>query len=524
MDRNLTRSESRLRGEINIQPILALDEQIREHEAALIKLKRARNSLLNVSTLPPEVLGNIFRWNVTLEGDFGELEEGSHNFLFVCHHWFEVALCTPELWSFWGSTPQDWARWCRRSATAPLDLVLDANYDEDPLDAALCNVLQDRATRDTIRRVHLKAENSKLLNSVISPLTANSEEPRSNSVESFILRNESDEPVDISDFFSHYRFPKLLHLELCGCTVSPWDLITSRTTVLTTLDIESYYLSPTITSQLLSALVSCPTLRKVSLSWFGGRSDGGGNPSLRASLDHLEELKLSGVPQGVFGLLHRSNHPRRMDIALYRCIAKDIPQTIGPYLRDYLRRRGSSQIGLGLSLTAGFLDRIKLQISDVGGIDFCDPAPARMNTFVEITIDFQRMLPGDRLENLAFNLIAHVPREEIAYLRMHDNVVLENLSTKLPNLRGLHLKGTALLATFLGPTLNRDGGLLPSLQSLFLDHVNVDDGDWTPLMTFLAHRASSGNRLHSLVIAGSCDTTPEMSRVLEEAVQEFRWN
>ena len=84
--------------EINLDSILALEKQIVEHERATIRLKRARNSLLNVSTfLPPEILGKIFRWNVIPDEDFGGLPKDSYNFLLVCHHWFEVASRTPEL-------------------------------------------------------------------------------------------------------------------------------------------------------------------------------------------------------------------------------------------------------------------------------------------------------------------------------------------------------------------------------------------------------------------------------------------
>ena len=83
--------------EINLGSIRALDEQIEEHERAIIQHKRTQNSLLNVSTLlPPEILGNIFRWNVIPDGDFGGLSEDSYNFLLVCRHWFEVASRTPE--------------------------------------------------------------------------------------------------------------------------------------------------------------------------------------------------------------------------------------------------------------------------------------------------------------------------------------------------------------------------------------------------------------------------------------------
>ena len=53
--------------EINIDSIRALEEQIREHERVSIKLRRTRNSLLNVSRLPPELLGNISHRIVTPE-------------------------------------------------------------------------------------------------------------------------------------------------------------------------------------------------------------------------------------------------------------------------------------------------------------------------------------------------------------------------------------------------------------------------------------------------------------------------
>ena len=212
--------------EINVDSIRALEEQIIEYERTIINLKRTRNSLLNVSKLPPEVLGSIFRWNVIREGDFRGLDEGSHNFLGVCHHWFEVASRTPELWSSWGNTPNDWAQWYYHSRTAPLDLVLSGSYygaysdDEDGLDPDLRDAINDRATKDTIRRVHLKAEGSMLIDDIIVELTAKGEKLRSNSMESLVLWNlDSTSPVDVSDFFARYRFPKLQRLELTNCKI-----------------------------------------------------------------------------------------------------------------------------------------------------------------------------------------------------------------------------------------------------------------------------------------------------------------
>ena len=206
---------NRLTGEVNIKFIRALEEQIEEHEKILIELKSARNVLLNISTLPPEVLGKNFSLNATLDYDFGRLGERSHNFLLVCGHWFEVALRTPGVWSFWGTTLVDWARRSRHSGTVPLDLVLSSSGSMvGSFDTALHNTLQDRAAQDMLRRVHLRSMDAAIMDSIISSLTATCEDVRSNSVESLILLNESRGLVDVSDFFAHYRFPELQYLKL----------------------------------------------------------------------------------------------------------------------------------------------------------------------------------------------------------------------------------------------------------------------------------------------------------------------
>jgi hypothetical protein len=151
----------------------------------VIQLKRARNSLLNVSSLPPEVLGDIFCWVFIPDETSDGFEERSYNFLLVCHYWFEVASGTPELWGFWGDSLQGWAERHLRFPTAPLDLVLrGTRLGEDTLGPALPNALQDRAARDTIRRIHLTAGDSELLGSIIFPLTITSE-PDGGSTQSF---------------------------------------------------------------------------------------------------------------------------------------------------------------------------------------------------------------------------------------------------------------------------------------------------------------------------------------------------
>ena len=512
--------------EPNADSIRALEEQIREHERAIVRLKRARNSLLNVSKIPPEVLGNIFRWNVALKGDFDELDKRSHNFLLVCHHWFEVASRTPEVWSFWGNTLKDWARWCRRTGTVPLDLVLDCNdrYDSD-FNTTLRNVLQDRATRDTIRRVHLISDSSALLNSIIASLTPNHEELRSNSIESLVLQNGSEMPMDVSDFFANQRFPKLRRLELTNCTISPWNHLTSRTSALTTLNLNlsNPSLSPT-TSQLFSILASNPTLQHLGLVEHGIPNDGGNGSSSRAQLRHLKGLKLEGGLRHIIKLLHQLDHPRDMDdlsLSLYGCDIADIPQVIGPYLQDYLQRRNKPRNGLKVAVYSSHYISTAAHIRlHVGGAEDV-PAQARENAFVTIIV----LLDGIRQENIlkgaTLDLITHIPREEVVHFGAYCTAIpTEGACTRFPNLRVLSFELMPLFAVFPDPLIE-DGKILPSLEHVLLKDVFENNGDWSPLLTFLGRRLSSGNRLDTLVVARCSHVCQEVVNDIKGMVREL---
>ena len=79
--------------EINVDGIRGLEKQIGEGAGDIIKLKRARYSLLNISTIvpprvvtnlrtPPEILGFTFHWNVTpdVSLSLGSIAEGHLQF------------------------------------------------------------------------------------------------------------------------------------------------------------------------------------------------------------------------------------------------------------------------------------------------------------------------------------------------------------------------------------------------------------------------------------------------------------
>lgn len=319
----------------SIDAILALGKQIEEMEAESIRLKRSQNSLLPVACVSPEVLGHIFclcAIPAADDGDFAGLEEDSYNFLFVCHHWFEVARRSPGLWSFWGNTLEDWKRQCPRSGTSPLNLILEhrvslankalyrrvRSSDEEehwvgPYDRDLRNALREYARRDGIRKVHLGGNDIQLLTTIISTLIPKNDGAQDSSVESIVFdipythsgsgRRIPTVGMDVSDFFSHHRLPKLRHLSFSGTlkiSSQAWVCLKSHTTGLVSLSLSLDSPSPTLTTpQILSLLASNTNLR--SLTLLCNLNDNSGSCSKsRVPLHRLEKFSFKGTPIAFF--------------------------------------------------------------------------------------------------------------------------------------------------------------------------------------------------------------------------------
>jgi hypothetical protein len=508
--------------EINLDSIRALEQQIQEHERAIIRLKRARNSLLNVSTrLPPEVLGSIFRWNVIPDGDFGGLSMVSDNFLLVCHHWFQVASGTPGLWSFWGNSVEDWARRHARCRTAPLDLVL-ATYTSGDLDDTLRDALRDRAARDAIRRVHLKGFNTRgLLNPIISSIIVEGEESRSINVESFILRNSGKPSVDISSFLSQYQFPKLYRLELLGCSISSWDLLKSRITSLTTLSLTSDERSPSPTlSQMLSILSANPNLQSLALFYGSVPHADSDRSSSQAQLRHLKRLRLTSNLRCAFGLLNRLELPDKMDdlnLSLSGCSPSDPLQTLGPYLGNRVRRR--SPDGLRHSADPG-LDFFSILVGDA-----CEGDLTKEDWFVTVDVTTSVALREGEAERLCFDNIAHLPQEEVVYLTNTLPILRsEELCAQMCNLAHLELKQVDLSTWFVEPDIREPRvfkDLLRGLRSISITDPTLTGGDWSPLTNFLTRRVSVGNQISSLRLGHYPRMGENVAESIRRAVDVF---
>lgn len=521
--------------ELNLDPIRAIEEQVEEHKKAIIELNRARNSLLNVSTLvPPEILGRIFYWIVTL-GREHDGQTTPYDFLLVCHYWFEVASRTPDLWIFWGDCLEEWELRHNSLRAARLDLELDGYYgvESQPLNGLLREALQDRAARDTIWRVCLAGGDYGLMNSVISSITTSGEGIQTNGVESFTLRavHDSESVVELSDFFARYNFPKLQELQLSGrYSISPWDSLASRTTVLTTLDLQMHnYCSTPTTRQLLSVLSSNPNLRTLYLSRGAlPRFDGDGSSS-QVQLCHLKKLMFSGRFRDAIGLLDRLVPSERMDsihLNLFDCLAPDLAQALGPYLGNHLRRRGKLQQGPAIG--GGCSEKyFALRAGDVKRFNDLDRSEDGVNWFLQV---FGAMAEdggprGEECEKLFLDSLAHIPHGHIIYYESTCRLLKSaNIFAGISNLIELRPGWARLSEWFAEPS---QGGphpyweLPPSLKYLSLRAPILDGGDWSPLTNFLSRRASVGNRLDSLTISGSSHVCSDVVEDIRGMVENF---
>ena len=154
---------------------------------------------LTIVSLPPEILRYIFQMTIEPKPPsdsgicFTVIERSLYNFLLICHHWYEVTICTPELWSSWGYRFEDWERHCLSHKNSPLNLVLDGWWPQfGCFDKILSNALKSCAACDLIRKVHIRGLHMGLLTFIILLLTPTDEGIRHSSIESIALDYGAD--------------------------------------------------------------------------------------------------------------------------------------------------------------------------------------------------------------------------------------------------------------------------------------------------------------------------------------------
>ena len=156
-------------------------------------------------------------------------------------------------------------------------------------------------------------------------------------------------------------------------------------------------------------------------------------------------------------------------------------------------------------------------------IDFSAPSRAGIDTFIRVDVVLSGAPHSDVLKRAALDLSAYAPPEDVVYFRMY-NTFGTGVDTyaRFPNLRALSFDGISLSTAFPNPNQTGEGKISPSLEHILLEHMVVDDASWSPLVTFLAHRVSSGNRLDTLVIISSPHMCTDVTESIRGMVRELR--
>jgi hypothetical protein len=508
----------------------------RENEELEMKLNRARAPPSNISTLlPPEILGNIFHWTMIFQREEETSLETPSNLLFVCHHWFQVALQTPQLWTSWGDSVVDW----KRRYTSPivselhLELNIDGGYRHEYPSKPLLDALQDRAARDFIRRVSFQRQEAEVLNAIIPAITAPGEGIPSIGLESFELytKRYCHTTVKLSDFFARYRFPKLQQLLLWGrFELLPWNLLAERTGALVRLLLTVLNGWPVPTaSQLISILSSNPNLQRLELCCELSSNFDSDKSSLQVELPHLKSIQLSGDCRDVLKFLNRLRPADKVDLLQLYLSCKstpDISQTFALFLWDHLQRRGGLP---GLAVEGECLERAyTLSLDEVEKLDDCRPSK-KTTRFMRVSVlmgEGAGPQGEEECGKLFFDSLAYIYDHIVHLTSKHRLLKSTDASIEMTNLVEIRItQRVSLSEWFVEPDLGGSrsyGQILPSLKYLYLFGLEVDGGDWTPLTTFLSRRASAGNRLELLEISPDCPhICPDVAEEVKKLVGNF---
>lgn len=394
-------------------------------------------------------------------------------------------------------------------------------YRAGVLDERLRKALKRRTDRDSIRKVHLRGPDAGLSTSIVASLTPDDQSIRSTNIESIFLTN-----VNLTNFFTRCRFPKLRDLSLFECSGFTLNYLKSNTKLIN-LTLRDRKRSPTLiasTSQLLSLLSSNSHLQTIDL-YLPLVNDGpGGGCQSQVPLPHLKRFSLTMDFRHALTILQRLKFPDMIDqlnLDSQGCTLEAARQVIGSYIRDYFQGDVQSKNKLGIFVSSSYR-RISLEVSIMDVWDWHpDQIPKRNHPCATFTISVSQHTHIEEQDGLCIDLFALLPHKRVVYLKTDCSVGLreESLVT-MPNIEMLYLSGPVISERFLLPDSDGPNAcekLLPSLQCLCLEAVVMEDDD--SLVRYLTHQTSGDQRITLGVFGGEvhmCCRVEERIRGLVE--------
>jgi hypothetical protein len=209
-----------------------------------------------------------------------------------------------------------------------------------------------------------------------------------------------------------------------------------------------------------------------------------------------------------------------MTLTASSCTVGDILGTLGPYAQDYIRPDG---LGIHATSFSGF---VSIQVSNISSVTSSVAGPVQKVTFTAI---HQEELSASAEDEVCISLVAHTLGEHVVYFG--GNLSIDNIErtvAAMTKLQEIHLDCPLLDHRFLrqdlsGPLPNEK--LFPSLRHLHPKDTLLYNGDWSPIIPYLTHQTSGGQRI-SLTISGTpqhaCkEVLRDMKGLVEELVLDL---
>ncbi|KAH6914638.1 hypothetical protein BKA70DRAFT_1256657 [Coprinopsis sp. MPI-PUGE-AT-0042] len=299
-----------------------IDTQILSFEHSIVCLKRRRNELTPVSSLPAELLSMIFHL-CTLTDTPSTQCSALATLTSVSARWRAVALGNPSLWTNISLLlPAKWqAAFVERSGSAPMSvkLLTTGSPDRPPIDALLAH-----ASR--ISRIVFEGD-SRTVNDVVAALTSPApllEALKMTVVDkcpTFGLRRGA--VLTHSPY--HLQTPRLRSVDFTNCAL-PWTSSAFKT--ITSIKITFEDCSPPFTSgELYEGLkVVAPHLHELELHFAIDLQEEAAIYSPIA-LPKLQRLALSHSDEDSIGLLHFLHFPTSVHLDL-NCESSDMEEIV----------------------------------------------------------------------------------------------------------------------------------------------------------------------------------------------------
>ena len=404
-------------------------------------------------------------------------------------------------------------------------MATNASHVGPLFEGPLRDALRTRAARDSIRSIYIGNLDGELIESVISSLILDDEGIQDSSIESLTVT--SSNCLNIFTFLTRYRFPRLRVLSLCCRRILSWDQLKIQAMSLTTLSLSGKGDPTKITRcQFLSTFASFPNLQELSLFGAIHADDVGGGSTSRVPLRQLKKLHLEGYYCELRSGFDWLEVPDKMDMVhleLARCGREAVLGFFEPYLRDRTQRDDRFRSGLGLRWSRGPY-YISFAVGALGQLDALPTEPGHGYPFVSFGIETTDNIPEDEITGLCTNLLAVASQEHVVEFAWGSNsgaLGEIDLPFAMPNVEKLFLLESVISDTFLQPDQPSHTKLLPSLRHLYLHDPILQNDDWRPLISYLAHQTSGGQGISLKIRKSRPPVPPEVVREIEGLVDEF---